>query len=203
MTFPPLDDFFERSLTGQWFPTARYIPTHPSPCMFGPIDSGFMVKWRPISRDEEPDAIQNEELVEFGVSEAIASSAMNTEFFEEAADFVNSHWCGPLDCRFGYERVVLDCGAWNAADLQRKQVAFQDCVEHQCAANDASPVFWPVAWSISGSGQYVGLNLSNGEIWSADLEAGASQKLAASLSDFLCGLHPATSETVAPVHSFE
>lgn len=199
MTFPPLDEFFERSLTGDWFPTAKYIPTYDSPCTFGPIDSESMVQWRPIARDAGSAEI--EDATQFRLSDAVASPSLQTEFVTEASDFVTSHWCGPLDCRFGYERVVLDCGAWNSADLKRKQVAFQDCVE---SPNDNDEVFWPVAWSISGSGQYVGLNLSNGELWSAELESGASQKLADSMSDFLCGLRFACSETNAvAMDSFE
>lgn len=204
MTFPPLDDFFERSLTGGWFPTAKYVATDTSPCTFGPINSEFMVKWRPVARNAGDNPIsdqQNIELAQFGISEAIASPAVKPEFLSEAVDFVNSHWCGTLDCRFGYERVVLDCGAWNPTDLQRKQVAFQDCVEQSNDGNGS--VFWPIAWSITGSGQYVGLNLANGEVWSAHLASADSDKLAASLSDFLCGLQVVSGESVATVKSFE
>lgn len=200
MTFAPLDEFFARSLSGDKYPTIRYQSQYTSPCTFGPIDSDCMVKWRPLPRLD----FCTEDLAEFGVSQAIASPLAQMEFLSDAVNFVGSYWAGPLDCRFGYDRIVLDCGVWNDGDLQRKQLAFKDFVED--ASDTDKPLIWPVAWAVADTGFFVGLNLSNGEICSAELGCpdGSSEgdRLASSLSDFLRSLKCVNGYESEAVHSF-
>lgn len=190
MAFEPLEHFFDRSQIGAWFPSVRYQSTNTSPCMFGPIDSECMVKWRPVSR--EVDAKQMVTSVLEDVDESTTNTDLLTPTAEEtllqAIEYIGSYWSAPIDCRFGYVRLILDCGVWNESDLARKMTTLRQTVHHMLA--ESHPVTIPIAWSSDDSGYYVGLHTDTGEVFATSTNAPheKGERLAASLTDFLCGL---------------
>jgi|GEM_PF-5516834 len=194
MSFSPLDEFFERLLDSAWFPTVRYQSSNPSTCAFGPIDSECQVRWRPISRENEPE--ERDALLD-GL-ESLPTEKRET--LTKAVQFVTSYWSAPLDCRFGYDRVVLDCGAWNQADLSRKCIALKDSID-SVVFQQETPII-PIAWPSADSGFYIGLNSDSGEVVMTEIGITSGERLAASLEDFLAGLRPVTGYFSETVQSF-
>ena len=173
MALSPLGDFFERSFDEDWFPRVKYSPSESSPCAFGPIDSRGTVRWRPVKRDS---IVAIEPITEIAREDVAAG----------ANDFLASFFSASLECRFGYEYLVLDCGAWNDEEFQRKQAEIDKHIEKQAALAVGKSL--PLGRSVSGSGCYIGLNLESGEVWAEQPGRAPIEKLADSYSDFLAGL---------------
>ena len=193
MSFSPLDEFLARLVDNGWYPTVRYQSSNPSPCTFGPIDAECQVRWRPIPRAEE---------AEEGKALLVGVETLPTktrETLTEAVQFVTSYWSAPLDCRFGYDRIVLDCGAWNDADLNRKSLALKDSID---SVLEQETVVIPIAWPSADSGFYIGLNSESGEVAMTEIGRGSDERLAASLEDFLVGLRPVSGYFRETVQSF-
>lgn len=173
MALSPLGEFFERAFDEDWFPRVKYCPSESSPCAFGPIDSRGTVRWRPVKRDP---VVAIEPIVEIARDNVV----------EDANDFLASFYSASLECRFGYEYLVLDCGAWNDEEFARKQAAIDKHIENQADLAVCRSV--PLGRSVSGSGCYIGLNLESGEVWTEQPGRKPIEKLAASYADFLAGL---------------
>ena len=189
MTFQPLEQFFERSQIGTWFPSTRYISTNPSPCTFGPIDSECMVKWRPVPREMDAEQLVQSVLADVTTSKADIDSLNDS--FESLIDiiqFTTSYWSGPVDCRFEDARLILDCGVWNEADLRRKMTTLRHTLHNSLASGHPTTV--PIAWSANDSGYFVGLHSKTGEVLSgmSDATDDHAECLAGSLTDFLSAL---------------
>lgn len=188
MTFQPLEQFFDRSLIGTWFPSVRYQSTNPSPCTFGPIDSECMVKWRPVPREVDASQVTQSVLQDLNHPEMNSLLEDGLDSLVEVVQFMVSYWSGPIDCRFGYSRLILDCGVWNEADLRRKMTTLRHSVSGSVL--NGEPTTIPIAWSADDSGHFVGLHTETGAVYGSTFDADdePGEYLAASLSDFLCGL---------------
>lgn len=172
---PTLDDFFKRTFeSGEWFPRVKYDPASVSRCPFGAIDSRGMVQWRPVERadDTKHDVL---DLLHF-------------QFVGEAIDFRYSHWSSSIDCRFGYEYLTLDCGAWNEADLGAKELQLREhllaCTERQ------APMTMPLGRSSTDESCHFVMDLANGDVCITNPAASKLEKVADSLTDFLSGVQP-------------
>ncbi len=170
----PIDEFLQRTFADElWFPRVPFDPEQPSVCSFGSIASDGMVQWRPVRREE---CAAVESLRDRGPEEVVA----------HAAQFLGAYWSSTLECRFGYEYLTLDCGAWNEQDFDRKQLALRDHLQMQSSVG--RPLSMPLAWSRTGSECYFGLNLETGEVCLDELGKSPLQKVAESLPDFLAAL---------------
>jgi hypothetical protein len=158
-----------------------------------------MVKWRPVSTGET-NCIPIQEIEPFVLAGTSEISSDSRSHLTDVLQFVTSFWSAPLDCRYGYVRIVLDCGVWNDGDLKRKRVLLRDSVNRMLQSE--TDVIYPVAWNNDASGMCVGMNLTTGEICTADIETGERDHLAASLSDFLGGLRCVDAYFSETVQSF-
>ena len=113
---------------------------------------------------------------------------------------MTSYWSAPLDCRFGYDRVILDCGAWNEADLDQKCVALQNSFESVVQLQERAII--PIAWPSADSGFYIGLDSESAEVVMTEIGVAEGERLAVSLEDFLAGLRPVTGYFSETVQSF-
>lgn len=172
---PSLGEFFKRTFdSGDWFPRIKYDPECGSPCPFGAIDSRGMVQWRPVERS---DRCSHDVL-----------DRLHFQFVGEAIDFRYSYWSSAIECRFGYEYLKLDCGAWNDTDLLAKELQLREhllvCKEQQL------PLTMPIGQSTTVGNRSFLLDLSNGHICIASPTASKLETVAESLTDFLGGVQP-------------
>jgi len=178
MSISSLIKFFERSFSRDCYPRTKYNPSNTSLCQFGAIDGGGMIHWRPVKRALVIRGDVLDELVETEETEF--------NFVEQARDFTSGFWCSTFECWYGYEWLVLDCGAWNEREFRVKQVHLRTHFAQQ--RREGFPISLPLAISPSGSGICYSMRLDNGEVWKEEPEGRPSKKVADSLTEFLAGL---------------
>ncbi len=169
----PIADFFERSFSDDSYPRVKYSPGHTSLCMFGPIDAGGMIHWRPVRR-----ALAN--------SCDVIDELTPSPFTETAKEFLAGYWSSPLECWFGYEPMRLDCGAWNESDYREKQLQLQIQLSEQ--EDRDLPFSFTLGVSGSGSGCRYAMHLETGEVWLEEPDGRPFEKQTDSIAAFFAGL---------------
>ena len=169
----PLEDFIDRTFGTEFFPRAPFDPTRPSPCSFGSIASDGTVQWRAVPRELDDSVVS-------------VFADLDPQICRHASEFVGSYWCGRLECRFGYEYLTLDCGAWNDQDFDQKLTTIERRVGHR-ERNDR-PRSLRLGWSASGTHCHFGMNLETGAVCIEERDGAQLQKIADSLPDFMAGL---------------
>ena len=169
----PIAEFFDRSFRDASYPRIQYCPDQSSLCMFGPIDAGGMIHWRPVRRavNESPDVIDR-----------LPSLAHNGI----AKEFVSGYWSSTLDCWYGYEPFTLDCGAWNEAAYRDKQLQLQ--LHFAAQEGRGLPFSLPLGESASGSECRYTMRLDNGEVWMVEPDGLPYERQAESLASFFAEL---------------
>lgn len=165
----PIAKFFDRSFSDDSYPRVKYCPDQTSLCLFGPIDSGGMIHWRPVRR-----ALSN--------SHVVFDQFPPSPIIDDAKAFVSGFWCAPLECSFGYEPFMLHCGAWNESDYREKQLQLQ--IEFADQEDRDLPFSVPLGVSVSGSECRYSLHLDTGEIWLEEPDGRPFEKQADSMAAF-------------------
>ena len=169
----PIVEFFDRSFSDESYPRIKYCPDQTSLCMFGPIDSGGMIHWRPVKR--AASTAQNV-IDEFPAS----------DYTPLAKEFASGYWSSSLECWFGYEPLILNCGAWNEATYRERQIQLH---VHFCEQEDLGyPASLPLGVSSSGSDCCYAMRVDNGQVWLEEPDGRPFEKQASSMASFFAAL---------------